>query len=398
MHTAAHYFNYLKVQTAFKVSAFDLSLKDGPGLTGNLIWVAFFLMCTSAVEGVRRNFFELFWYTHHLFVVAFGLLLMHGSFCFIKADVGDPCRGGPTFWKWWIASGICYFLERLYREFRGRRKTKISKVIQHPCKTVEVQFKKPSFKAKAGQYIFICCPEISPYQWHPFTLTSSPYEDFVSVHIRVVGDWTEKFAQRLGCKFDSNDRSRAPSKLPFVMIDGGYGSASEDWIDYDAALLVGAGIGVTPFASILKTIWYRFRNSKTPLKLKQVYFVWSCRDKDAFSWFQDLLMVLEEENIDHFLQIHTYLTGKLDDSTIRNVYINNGVDGKDAVTNLKAGTHFGRPNWDQIFSQIGSKHKGKDIGVFFCGPKALSSVLHKQCNKWTDSTTDTRFFYGKENF
>ena len=35
------------------------------------------------------------------------------------------------------------------------------------------------------------------------------------------------------------------------MIDGGYGSASEDWIDYDVAVLVGAGIGVTPFASIL---------------------------------------------------------------------------------------------------------------------------------------------------
>ena len=29
-------------------------------------------------------------------------------------------------------------------------------------------------------------------QWHPFALTSSPYEDFVSLHIRVVGDQTEK--------------------------------------------------------------------------------------------------------------------------------------------------------------------------------------------------------------
>ena len=182
------------------------------------------------------------------------------------------------------------------------------------------------------------------------------------------------------------------------MIDGGYGSASEDWIDYDAALLVGAGIGVTPFASILKTIWYRFQNSTTPLKLKRVYFVWSCRDKDAFSWFQDLLMVLEEENIDHFLEIHTYLTGKLDHSTIRNVYINDGVGGKDAVTNLKAGTHFGRPNWDQIFSRVQKRHKGKDIGVFFCGPKALSGVLHQQSNKWTDISSNTRFFYGKENF
>jgi NADPH oxidase 2 len=59
------------------------------------------------------------------------------------------------------------------------------------------------------------------------------------------------------------------TSLPFVMIDGGYGSASEDVFDFHAAILVGAGIGVTPFASILKTIWYRFNNS-TSLKLKKV--------------------------------------------------------------------------------------------------------------------------------
>jgi predicted ferric reductase len=36
---------------------------------------------------------------------------------------------------------------------------------------MEVQIKKEKTTTRAGQYIFINCPEISYFQWHPFTLT-----------------------------------------------------------------------------------------------------------------------------------------------------------------------------------------------------------------------------------
>jgi len=73
---------------------------------------------------------------------------------------------------------------------RRRRQTVVSKVIQHPSKVVEVQMKKPSMKYKPGQYLFLNCPDVSRLEWHPFTISSAPEEDFVSVHVRVVGDWT----------------------------------------------------------------------------------------------------------------------------------------------------------------------------------------------------------------
>ncbi|KAJ3089548.1 hypothetical protein HK102_006141, partial [Quaeritorhiza haematococci] len=378
VHTVGHMFNYLNVAKFVegRASAEYLNLLSGPGLTGQVISVVFFLMVTSALEGVRRKYFEIFWFTHHLFIIFFGALLMHGAFCFIKADVAkatdDVCRGGPTFWKWWVASGVFYLLERILREIRGRRKTFVSKVVQHPSKVVEVQIKKPSCKTEAGQYIFVNCPEIAPFEWHPFTLTSSPHEDFVSVHIRVVGDWTTRFAKRLGCRYGDKDEAGMPlpDSLPFVMIDGPYGSASEDWDDYDVDILVGAGIGVTPFASILKTIWYRMNSPQGLKRLKKAYFIWICRDKDAFEWFQDLLSTLEEENIDGFLEIHTYLTAGLKQDEVKNIIINDQEGVRDAVTGLRAPTHYGRPNFDQIFQNIRSSHPGTDIGVFFCGPKA----------------------------
>jgi NADPH oxidase len=62
------------------------------------------------------------------------------------------------------------------REVRSRHVTYISKVIQHPSNVVELQIKKEKTTARAGQYIFINCPEISLLQWHAFTLTRyAPY-------------------------------------------------------------------------------------------------------------------------------------------------------------------------------------------------------------------------------
>lgn len=53
-------------------------------------------------------------------------------------------------------------------------------------------------------------------------------------------------------------------------MDGPFGTASEDVFQYEVAMLVGAGIGVTPFASILKSIWYKFQQADQTLKTKKV--------------------------------------------------------------------------------------------------------------------------------
>jgi hypothetical protein len=44
------------------------------------------------------------------------------------------------------------------REVRGRHKTYISKVIQHPSNVVEIQIKKENTKSRAGQVCF--CPTV----------------------------------------------------------------------------------------------------------------------------------------------------------------------------------------------------------------------------------------------
>lgn len=65
-------------------------------------------------------------------------------------------------------------------------------VVMHPARVLELQMQKKGFRMEVGQYIFVNCPAISLLEWHPFTLTSAPEEDFFSIHIRAAGDWTER--------------------------------------------------------------------------------------------------------------------------------------------------------------------------------------------------------------
>jgi len=99
----------------------------------------------------------------------------------------------------------------------------------------------------------------------------------------------------------------------------------------------------------------------------------------------------------HIWGVIENLTGQLNVDEIRNVMY--GIDAEqDQITGLQSPTHFGRPNWKEIFAQTGQRHAGQTIGVFFCGPAVLSKQLYKMCVKFTDSTRGTRFKYHKENF
>jgi len=94
------------------------------------------------------------------------------------------------FWMWAIGPLVLYSIERTVRIFRGNQETILLLAIAHPSKVLELQMKKNTFNYKPGQYLFLNCPHLSRYEWHPFTISSAPEEDFVSVHIRILGDWT----------------------------------------------------------------------------------------------------------------------------------------------------------------------------------------------------------------
>lgn len=270
---------------------------------------------------------------------------------------------------------------------------------------VEIQFAKPSFKYKAGQWLFLQVPSISGYQWHPFTITSCPYDPYVSVHVRQVGDFTRSLGDAVGAGaaqsklYEGVDPMgmyevalQNGQQMPMLRIDGPYGAPAEDVFENEIAILIGTGIGVTPWASILKNIWHLRNSPNPPRRLRRVEFIWVCKDTGSFEWFQTLLSSLESQSTEaaripgsngvEFLKIHTYLTQKLDMDTQQNIVLNSVGADHDPLTELKARTNFGRPNFQRMFEAMrdgildrtymnGLEGSMKTtVGVYFCGPSA----------------------------
>ncbi|MCJ1476352.1 NADPH oxidase 4 [Lambiella insularis] len=397
------------------------------------------LIYTTSHAKIRQQSFETFWYTHHLFIPFFLALYTHATGCFVR-DSPDPYSpfAGANFWnycigyqgwRWELVAGGLYLCERLLREIRARRPTEIKKVIRHPYDALEIQFTKPSMKYKAGQWLFINVPSVSREQWHPFTITSCPFDNYVSVHVRQVGDWTRAMADALGAgpaqaeEYDALDplgmyevALEQGQKMPAIRIDGPYGAPAEDVFDNEVSVLIGTGIGVTPWASILKNIWHLRASPNPPKRLRRVEFIWVCKDTSSFEWFQNLLSALEAQSLEaasqshesEFLRIHTYLTQHIDADTQANIYLNSVGAHYDPLTELKSRTNFGRPDFKKLFeglkegledgnyiSGLDAK-KGVDVGVYYCGPNVAAREIRKSCREVGDG--NVRFRFWKEHF
>ncbi|KAI9047621.1 hypothetical protein LZ554_008334 [Drepanopeziza brunnea f. sp. 'monogermtubi'] len=444
IHTTAHYVNFFNVEITQirKESALQIHYTQVGGITGHIMLLCMLLMYTTSHAKIRQQSFETFWYTHHLFVPFMLGLYTHATGCFVRDttepfspfagdDFWDHCIGYQG-WRWELWGGAFYLMERLYREIRSRRDTSIVRVVRHPYDAMEIQFRKPSMKYKAGQWLFLNVPSVSKHQWHPFTITSCPFDPYISVHVRQVGDFTRTLGDALGAGpsqskvYDDVDPMgmyevalQNGQTMPELRIDGPYGAPAEDVFDNEIAVLIGTGIGVTPWAAILKNIWHMRQGPDPPRRLRRVEFIWVCRDTTSFEWFQVLLSSLEAQSQEaaqqskggveaEFLRIHTYLTQKLDLDTAQNIVLNSVGAALDPLTELKSRTNFGRPDFGRLFEGMregiidrtylsGLEGSMKtNVGVYFCGPNVAAREIKKACKNAT--TQDVNFSFWKEHF
>jgi len=415
-HTVAHYCNYFYIATnenpreelKFLIDANDpeavapttreLAYLTVPGATGHILLLVMCFMYSSAIVSIRRPYFEAFWYTHHLFILFYFLICIHG----LPGSITPP-----NAFFWLVGPMLFYALERGLRICRGNQDTVLLAAVQHPSNVLELRMKKTEFKYQPGMYLFLNCPFVSSQEWHPFTITSAPEQDFVSVHVRIVGDWTgavrDLLNPSMGMGVVAEDIATAADGSPILRIDGPFGTASEEVFNYKTVVLVGGGIGVTPFASILKSIRYRYeRQQATGLKqlsITKVYFFWIARDKSAFEWFGELLAIVEEALPDGIIDINIFLTAKMNAKAVDELMRQDQFAERDVITGLKSKTQYGRPNWDKIFDQLCVDHAGQEIGVFFCGPVPISKKLYQTSRRCTmDTSHATKIKFNKENF
>lgn len=345
-------------------------------LTGLAVQVAFLLLGMLSFSFLRRSCFEIFYSSHWI------LILVAGFFALVHGAGGFVLGGG-----FWLLDVVYrYFFQALCF---NTREVDLDRL---PSDVMRVSFPRGKFEYKSGQYVFICIPSISTVQWHPFSISSAPHEERVTLHIRVLGNWTRKLygmAERETLKMQ-------------VFIEGPYGEPAVDieGDTYDSFLMISGGIGITPMQSITNDLVHQYRCGR---QLRKIWFVWSVRDRfliDAMynestasnrlplSFVPDSLESISPDSED-VLYTEFYLTkAREEDQAGANIH-------PDVQTCLR----FGRPALDTIIGEMANIAKNgpkKRVAVLVCGPESIIKDVRRFCRN--SSSKEVQFDVHSETF
>jgi len=211
-------------------------------VSGWILYGIFVFMLITFFKPVKSCFgYQGFLNTHRLWVIYLILLFFHGNE-----------KGLPVYWKWGIVPTVILCLHYAIQHF-SEKKTK-SIVVVDKCsldkkaKVIRLEILRQNFKFKAGQYAFVSVDELGKEK-HPLTIASAPCEDTVTFFIKVAGDWTENLYNLIEA------RKKFPAIGPLqCTMRGGFGAPTEFAYQFEDVVLVGTGVGATPFIALMKDI------------------------------------------------------------------------------------------------------------------------------------------------
>lgn len=249
------------------IQLFDLD--DGEGQTGLVLLLLMGLTAGSYL--VKKYFFEIFYYFHT--VVFIGITVL----CFLH---GATLMG---------ISGCVWGADLFVRYVLTRNKVR-ARLTLLPAGVIKITFTKP-FAYSTGQYCFVMIPELSMFQFHPFTISSAPYEEEISLHVRSLGNWTRQLHHMVESEVKQlSDEEREAGRARGmagalgsverdVYVEGPFGILSVDIQDpaYSVILLIAGGIGVTPTQSVFNHLIHEHMTKQR--NVRKCIFVWSVKDR-----------------------------------------------------------------------------------------------------------------------
>ncbi|KAK4379280.1 hypothetical protein RND71_001142 [Anisodus tanguticus] len=203
-------------------------------LSGLVLWIATF-------PRIRRKMFELFFYTHHFYILFVVFFVFHVGVSYAGIML-------PGFYL--------FMVDRYLRFLQSLSNVRLVSARVLPCETLELNFSSKGLCYTPTSIMFVNVPSISKLQWHPFTITSSSSlePEKLSVVIKGEGSWSKKLYQMISSPNSVNRLN--------VSVEGPYGPASTHFLRHDLLVMVSGGSGVTPFISIIRELIHTSESQK----------------------------------------------------------------------------------------------------------------------------------------
>lgn len=220
-------------------------------ITGLCILGVTCIMFGTAILPIRRRIpYEVFYYTHHLFVPLYILAVIHT----IDAKTrGANVQSRSQNFFWFIVPALLYVIDRCVLRSISTKKVCITRAkLLHGPDTIVLRIQRPQkFDYLPGQWAKLNVPLLhSPLQWHAFSISSSPHnEEELEFIITVIkGGWTEKLFNLLLLA------QRNHEVLIDIQVQGPYGGALQGALRMPNVALFSTGTGIVPMLSLLRTI------------------------------------------------------------------------------------------------------------------------------------------------
>lgn len=217
---------------------------------------------------VRKLCYEAFVFTH-IFAFAFiGTIAIHTPYAMRYFTVGLFCYVLNLIAVWLIKSHL------------GRARFQI---LSGGCTKVSIRLASPMKNHSVGQHINLCIPAIgSPFQWHPFTITSinnSPNNNKVEVHVCSRGNFTRQLYDKVN-----------PEQELTVFLNGPFGNTNiqpKVVLDkYETIVIALGGAGVTFGARLLRELSSHLSQIDCSIRTRDIYLAWSVRRASELEWFK----------------------------------------------------------------------------------------------------------------
>lgn len=239
--------------------------------------VLLFLVLTAFVASFYKKLklpYELWLNIHKVNYILFPVALIH--------VFGNALPGSLLYYLWVVLSLLFALLlvEKVMREINIRKNPYEVVWVQQESKDIwSLYFRGKKIAYQPGQFMYLrLLREGKLSSSHPFTISSSPTWELLTVTPKELGDFTATIKDtKVG---------------DLALIDAPYGVFSFLNHDCDRLAFIAGGIGITPFMSMLRYIYDRKIQ-------KQVTVIWGNKDEEALCFQKELNEIaLEMGNIE----------------------------------------------------------------------------------------------------
>lgn len=337
-------------------------------ITGYIFYILLLIINLFSVTKFKDKYYHIFVNVHKiLFIFIFIISMIHGN--------------GLT-----IIPLFIYLIDLFYRLYLVKKINKLKWNINYSILSkdiIKIEILDNKLYCHSAQYVYICIPQISLLEWHPYSIANAPNENKI-IYIKVLGDWTKNLKYLI----QNNEKID-------IYFDGFYGNISKYLLEYQYILLIGGGLGITPILSILKHIYYNYKNNLQ--YIKKIHFICSFDDFQKITHLLDSIYseykeIFNKENIYKFNLFNTYIHI----TNNKNNISNNELD----IFSFKYFISQERPNIHKYitdFNMMAFNDNIKKIGIFTSGPEAMVNDVFEYANL-VSKTTNIKHDIYTENY